>query len=177
MIIDEDIYLEQDKRTTNQEVEVFLEHFGVKGMRWGVITERRANNRALNKASRARDKASPPKYIAPPKKLPLFSKEAKRSIDKARDNIKSGKTAHDYKTAKFQYKKDKLELGSREARKTLKKAKAKKFSTYETARQTRDGGEYVMKMFNNIANDLNRERERNIANARAQSRSQANRRV
>ncbi len=41
MIIDEDIYLEHfdSNGTMSQEVEVFLEHFGVKGMRWGVRNE------------------------------------------------------------------------------------------------------------------------------------------
>ncbi len=42
MIIDEDIYLEhydnEEMTTTDEEVDAFLEHFGVKGMRWGVTT-------------------------------------------------------------------------------------------------------------------------------------------
>ncbi len=37
MIIDEDVYLEHFNTTTiDQEVDAFLEHFGVKGMQWGV---------------------------------------------------------------------------------------------------------------------------------------------
>ena len=58
MQIDEDIYLERvnTKRKTDQEVDAFLEHFGVKGMRWGIRNssgksgkERRAKNREFNK--------------------------------------------------------------------------------------------------------------------------------
>ncbi len=45
MIVDEDIYLEHfDYNVTiDQEVEEFLEHFGVMGMKWGVRRDRRAN--------------------------------------------------------------------------------------------------------------------------------------
>lgn len=44
MIIEEDIYLEHSKETTDQEVEDFLEHFGVKGMRWGLRREANKSN-------------------------------------------------------------------------------------------------------------------------------------
>ncbi len=38
MIIDEDIYLEHfnNEATINLEVDAFLEHYGVKGMKWGI---------------------------------------------------------------------------------------------------------------------------------------------
>ncbi len=42
MIIAEDIYLKHfdDKTTTDQEVAIFLEHFGIKGMKWGIRNDR-----------------------------------------------------------------------------------------------------------------------------------------
>ncbi|MBA2727662.1 MAG: hypothetical protein H0U49_05765 [Parachlamydiaceae bacterium] len=47
MVIDEDVYLEHFNYTTiDQEVDVFLEHFGVKGMQWGV----RKNSNSLVKS-------------------------------------------------------------------------------------------------------------------------------
>jgi len=147
---------------SDQDVEAFLEHVGVKGMKWGVRGAQRAQNRALNKASRAKDKATPPQFTPSKKPLTKFSSEYKRDIDKARANIRSGKTAYEYKSAKFQYKKDKVELGSREAKKTLRKARAKKYAEIETSRQVRDGGEMVMKLLS----DVSRQMQSN-ANARA----------
>ncbi len=44
MIIDEKGYLEHVNETIDQEVEDFLEHFGVKGMRWGLRREANKSN-------------------------------------------------------------------------------------------------------------------------------------
>jgi hypothetical protein len=154
----------------DKDVDDFLEHYGVLGMKWGVRKDNFVRNRALNKASRARDKVTPPRYKAPTPKPPLFSKEAKRSIDKARKNIKTGKTDHDYKLAKFEYKKNKTTLGSREARKILKKAKKKRFAEIETSRQVRDGGEYVTRALNDFITESAARRD---AHLRTQSRARA----
>ncbi len=57
MIIDEDIYLEHANETTDQEVDNFLKHFGMKGMRWGVRNQKRnasdtsSRNRKLKKVA------------------------------------------------------------------------------------------------------------------------------
>ncbi len=50
MVIDENIYLEHldDESSTDQEVVDFLEHFGVKGMRWGVLKDNRRNRAKKN---------------------------------------------------------------------------------------------------------------------------------
>ncbi len=42
MIIDEDFYLEHadNKKITVQEVDEFLEHWGVKGMKWGIRNQK-----------------------------------------------------------------------------------------------------------------------------------------
>ncbi len=48
MIIDEDIYLghydNEEMITTDEEVDAFLEHYGVKGMRWGVTRDNLRSN-------------------------------------------------------------------------------------------------------------------------------------
>ncbi len=47
MVIDEDIYLEHfdDESSTDQELVVFLEHFGVKGMKWGIRNENKPSGK------------------------------------------------------------------------------------------------------------------------------------
>lgn len=114
-------------------IDAYFEHHGVKGMQWGVRrAEKKAGrqqNRALNKASRQADKA---KY--------------RSDIDKARANIESGKSQKKAKAAKEQFHKDKKELGSREARKILAKKRAKLQKEYETASQARDGKEVATAM-------------------------------
>ncbi len=136
MKIDEDEFLEHvgDDKMTDQELYVFLEHYGVKGMQWGVRNEkrgesgsrkeRRVKNRALNKASRGKDRAK-------------FTSD----IDKARARIDSGKSFKDVKKAKSQYKQNKIDLGSREARKILSKARNKYATDSAVAQQARDGKE------------------------------------
>jgi hypothetical protein len=45
VIINKDIYLQSldDETTINQEVDIFLEHFGVKGMKWGIRNDKRGS--------------------------------------------------------------------------------------------------------------------------------------
>lgn len=101
-----------------------LAHFGVKGMKWGVRNEHRSQMRALNKESRARDKAA-----------------RKDAIETARARIATGQSRKELKTAKEQYKRDKNVIGSREAKKTLRIAKDKYAQEQETARLAKDGKE------------------------------------
>lgn len=104
--------------------EVYLEHYGVVGMKWG---ERRAN-RALNKASSAKD----------------WDKHAK-DVDAARAKVKSGKLKAESKKAKAQYNQDKLVMGSREARKILNKKRMKINETYATSQQVKTKkGQYAL---------------------------------
>lgn len=103
----------------------FFEHFGVPGMKWG---QRKAGlaatNKALNKASKAKDAA-----------------ERRSNIDAARQRINSGVHRQAYKDAKQQYKANKLAMGSREAKKILNGVKEKNLKDFETASQYRDGRE------------------------------------
>jgi hypothetical protein len=149
MIVDED-----NETTIDQAVEDFLEHYGVQGMKWGIRKDKFLRNRELNKASRAKDKAFPPKFT-PTKKAPApYSEKYKKNIDKARENIRTGRTDYDYVKAKFDHKKNKSELGSREARKILKKAKVKRVAELQTASQVRDGKEAAIKLIKDISREF-----------------------
>jgi hypothetical protein len=102
----------------------YLEHFGVAGMKWG---QRRAQNRALNRASRQRDR-----------------EKQFKEVTRARQNIKSGKTKADFKKAKSQFKQDKVNLGSREARKILNKAKEKRISEISKSNEAKNRKEAAL---------------------------------
>ena len=104
-----------------------IEHFGVKGMKWGVRRDPR------NVASRARDRATRKAAAA----------DRNREIDAARSRLRSGETRATFKTAKRQFKEDKKTLGRREARKKLYAARLKKNSDIETANMIKTGGEEV----------------------------------
>jgi hypothetical protein len=101
-----------------------LAHFGVKGMKWGVRKENFQRNRALNKASRAKDKA-----------------DRTAAVDTARARVKSGEAKREYKAVKAQAKADRINIGSREARKIKREARDKFLDEIELSREARDGKE------------------------------------
>jgi hypothetical protein len=114
-----------------------LAHHGVKGQRWGV---RRRNsegktNRQLNRESRQRDRA---KAAATNKRL---NTNRNKTIDAARQRVKSGQTKAEYRAARKQYKIDKRQIGTREARKNLNAAKLKRMTDIQTANQVKSGRE------------------------------------
>lgn len=102
-----------------------IEHFGVKGMKWGVRRDPR------NVASRARDRAARRAARA----------DENREIDAARARLNSGQIARDLKTAKRQFKVDKKEIGRREAKKKLYAARLKAQTDVEKARTIKSGSE------------------------------------
>lgn len=104
-----------------EEIYEHLEHFGVAGMRWGV---RNSQNKALNRASRAKDR-----------------EKWNKDITKARAEVKSGKHKAEWKQAKAQYQMDKINLGSREAKKILNKAREQKYNRAVTSQQAKTGKE------------------------------------
>lgn len=111
---------------TDVEVSDFLEHFGIKGQKWGVRKEGRAQNRALNKASRQEDK-----------------RERTANIDRARASFNSVSARKQMKNAKSQYHKDKIDKGSREARKILNKTRTSVSKDYATSQAAKNGKEIV----------------------------------
>ncbi len=58
MIVDEDIYLENSDNETvvNQEVDRFLEHYGILGMKWGVRNDQRSNKGSSKSKSKGKTK-------------------------------------------------------------------------------------------------------------------------
>lgn len=100
-----------------------LAHFGVKGMKWGVIRDDMKRNHQLNKASRARDRVA-----------------RDSEIDAARDRV-SKVTTDDYKKIRAQYKVDKARIGSREARKKRYTKLSKLQEDTDTANMAKSGKE------------------------------------
>lgn len=149
------------------DVEAFLEHYGVKGMKWGERKTRFQKNRELNKKSKAAEQAKAQKEFNKlreslrPKPAPKFSdtrqgKRAakdwrKRDIDRARARVNSGAWAADWKDAKSQRRQDKIKVGSREARKILRKKKNALLNDRDRANEIRDGKERVALMLEAMA--------------------------
>jgi len=100
-----------------------LAHFGVKGMKWGV----RKEQHALNKASRKRDR-----------------QQREQAIDTARARLRSGQSSADLKTAKQQYKIDKQQIGSREAKKILRKHRQDAYNEAALANEIKNGREFAV---------------------------------
>lgn len=120
-------------RASDEEVDDFLEHFGVKGMHWGVRKgpDNGVNTRQLNRESRARDKAA----------RQVLRAKHERRVELARKRVQSGKLKDDLKKAKAQYKKDKHIIGRREAKKALNKVRNKNFMEVQKSREAKNGKE------------------------------------
>lgn len=114
------------RMTFAEESDGELSHYGKKGMKWGV---RRAQNKALNKASRARDR-----------------EEHATSVQTARDRVKSGAAKADFKAAKADAKSRKMEIGSREVRKAIAKAREKRYEEVQKSQQYKNGKEMAITM-------------------------------
>lgn len=106
-------------------LEEALEHFGIKGMRWGVRRDPR------NVASRARDRQGRRAARA----------AENREIDAARARLNSGQIGRDLKDAKTQFKSDKKTIGRREAKKKLYAARLKAQTEFEKAQTIKSGSE------------------------------------
>ena len=106
------------------DVDEFLAHYGVPGMKWGQRRAHAKEMRSLDKASKKKDKA-----------------ERSDKIDAARDRFRSGQARAEYKQAKAEYKAQKNVIGKREAKKILNEVKEKNLADYETGQQYKNGKE------------------------------------
>lgn len=155
--------------------DAYLEHYGKKGMHWGVRRDpktgvrpvaarldrsavgraskanadrhdRAVSNRELNRQSRAKDRA-----------------KMDKAIDKARSRTEgttraarlglsdSGSKSHqEYKQARAQYKIDKQKMGSREARKILEKAREKRMEDVATSQAAKSGKETTVAILGGV---------------------------
>lgn len=130
----------------DSDVDDVLMHFGVKGMRWG---HRRAEgelsprqkNRELNKQF-ARDESA---------RIIAKSKTEKNPVLAARARVYTGANHTRLKTAKEEYKKEKPQVGSKEARKKLDVVKRETLADYKKSKEHADGQELVDAIFKSFA--------------------------
>lgn len=99
-----------------------LEHHGVKGQKWGV------RKQPHSPQTRSQRRAS-------------YNQERNKAIDKARSDIRSGKTARDFQAAKAKRKIERATLGRSQARKNFRKAKQKRAMTVHDANLVKSGAE------------------------------------
>jgi len=102
------------------EVDDFLAHYGVSGMKWG----KRKALRGLDKAEKAKMRA-----------------KQEKDVTKARTKLKSGEAKAEYKAAKAQYKADRQVIGKVAAKKAFNKVKAKNMDTINKANEFKNGKE------------------------------------
>ncbi len=139
----------------------FLEHFGIKGMKWGKMTggrdgvgpgasgsgggdkpqSARQRNRELNRASKEKDRTE------------KFNNKAqnKKDILDARDRVFNGENKDKLDAAKEKYKQDKVAVGSREARKALNKVRDDAWADVAKANEYLDGKEFAKDLLTSLA--------------------------
>lgn len=112
-----------------------LEHYGIKGMKWGIRRE--------NPSGRGGSRTPKTDKIRDAEKARKLQARLDRNaaIDKARARVASGDLAREYKQAKAQYKVDKHTMGRREARKILREKKRELNTEYELSQELKSGAE------------------------------------
>lgn len=149
-----------------------IKHYGTKGMKWGVRKERRKANRAMNKATKAAEKAESAKAfndyrkaLRPsenPKTFDTNTKEGRKAarrartadIDRARERVNSGALKADRKELRPQYKKEKIEMGSRAARKLKRERKRALDDDFYRSQEYRNGTEAAVDILSSIGEAL-----------------------
>jgi len=116
----------EEKGMSHSDIDLYFEHYGVPGMKWG---KRRLLNRSLNKESRLKDQ-----------------KDRRVSIEKDRNYFRSGKGQNDSYKARQKYNSDKVNIGSREARKVLNAFKDEQWSRAKNANKVKTGKELAIRL-------------------------------
>lgn len=144
----------------------FLEHAGVKGMKWG---KRKAEGpegpsrkelRGMNKVARAENReaaASARRNAKPEETMPArsnyatkeqfvaarakFDKKNDAAISKARGDLASGKAEQKIIDGRKEYHAKKKQIGKVAARRALDKAEAEYYQTLAKSQQTKSGSE------------------------------------
>jgi len=145
----------------------FLEHYGVKGMKWGQ-NSKGESLRALDKIARAENKLAPKREARKQEARPSrstfaskedfvkakaeFNKKRNSDIDAARERINSGQNRADYKQAKAKYKEDRNEIGKVAAKRALTAVKEKNLEDYYKSREAKSGAETVGSIMVSAAN-------------------------
>jgi hypothetical protein len=130
----------------DQEIEDFISHYGKKGMKWGARKQFGAKNRALNKASRDKDRRARDKQID----LARSRTRSDKTFAARIGLTDTGSKSHtEYKQAVAKFKQDREKVGSREARKVLNKAAKKRVNDIQNARLAKSGKETVLSVLVN----------------------------
>ena len=111
----------EEKGLTDRNIDDFLSHYGVAGMKWG-------QRRAINKASRQKER-----------------KLHEKTVETARKNVqKGGKTHKQLERAKAQYKIDKKTKGAATARRIYNQKAEKHYAEIAKSQEAKNGKEVAL---------------------------------
>lgn len=153
------------ERASDEEVDAFLEHHGVKGMHWGVrnqVNRFQGRRQAGKKVAAARAAREQAQFDKLRKKLRPGARKLGRAADiqRARDRINTGALKADKKAAKAQFRKDKQKIGRREARRILRSKKDRLASDVARSQEAKSGLEAAKWMIQDLQSQLQAEQFR-----------------
>jgi hypothetical protein len=122
--------------------EAYLEHYGVKGMQWGV---RRENRRASRERNRKRNMTARTKAKNAGR---ANAKTHAQRVDEARRRIDSGDALADFGRAVLDYRRNRERQGSRAALDIIARAHREYGDDLRLSRQYRDGTEAAIDVIN-----------------------------